>query len=136
MKVLPMFIISMLAALLSSMSVWADKWDDVRLSLNDFYMAFLMTGWMFLLEGMMMFHGSYILGGTALILVSFLCIRFQVFVDIQQYVRGMIPHHSMAILMSKKLIAKYGAGVLGSLPQEIIKTQESEILYLKKQEDK
>jgi hypothetical protein len=133
MKVAAMFVISMLAALLSSMSVWADKWDDIRLSLNDFYMAFLMTGWMFFLEGIWMVHMSYIVGGAILILASFLCIRFQAFVDIQQYIRGMIPHHSMAILMSKRLIGKYGQSVLGSLPSEIIKNQESEIRYLKKQ---
>lgn len=129
-----MFIISMLSALFSSMSVWADKWDDVRLSLNDFYMAFLMTGWMFVLEGALMLHGSYILGGTILILLSFICIRTQAFVDVQQYVRGMIPHHSMAVLMSKKLIGKYGESVLGTLPREIVKNQESEIIYLKNQE--
>lgn len=134
MKVVPMFIISMLAALLSSMSVWADKWDDIRLSLNDFYMAFLMTGWMFILEGIWMLDVPYIVGGGILILLSFLCIRLQVFIDIQQYVRGMIPHHSMAILMSKRLIEKYGEPVLGTLPREIVKTQESEILYLKNQE--
>jgi hypothetical protein len=116
------------------MSVWADKWSDIRLSLNDLYMAFLMTGWMFFLEGAWMLHGSYVLGGSVLILLSFLCIRTQAFVNIQQYVRGMIPHHSMAILMSKKLIEKYGESVLGSLPREIVKGQESEIIYLKNNE--
>lgn len=131
-----MFVISMLAALLSSMSFWADKWSDVRLSLNDFYMAFLMTGWMFFLEGAWMLHGSYVVGGAFLILVSFICIRLQAFVNIQQYIRGMIPHHSMAVLMSKKLIAKYGESVLGNLPREIVKGQESEIVYLKNQESK
>jgi hypothetical protein len=129
-----MFIISMLSALFSSMSIWADTWDDVRLSLNDFYMAFLMTGWMFLLEGAWMFHGSFMVGGAILILLSFICIRTQAFVDVQQYVRGMIPHHSMAVLMSKKLIQKYGESVLGTLPRQIVKNQESEIVYLKNQE--
>lgn len=131
-----MFLISMLSALLSSMSFWADKWSDVRLSLNDFYMAFLMTGWMFFLEGAWMLHWSFLVGGAALILVSLVCIRTQAFVDTQQYIRGMIPHHSMAVFMSKKLIEKYGHSVLGSLPHEIVKGQESEIVYLKNQETK
>lgn len=129
-----MFVISMLAALLSSMSVWADKWDDVRLSLNDFYMAFLMTGWMFFLEGAWMLHPSWILGGLALTIVSFVCIRTQFLINVHQYIRGMIPHHSMAVLMSKKLIGKYGDSVVGNLPKEIIKTQESEIVFLKNNE--
>lgn len=129
-----MFIVSMLSALLSSMSVWADKWDDVRLSLNDFYMAFLMTGWMFFLEGVWMLHTHFVIGGLALILVSFICIRSQFLVTIHQYIRGMIPHHSMAVLMSRKLVEKHGDTVLGNLPKEIIKNQESEIVYLKNAE--
>lgn len=131
-----MFIISMLSALLSSMSVWVDKWDDIRISLNDIYMAFLMTGWMFFLEGIYMIHPSYIITGGALVVLSFLCIRTQFLVDIHQYIRGMIPHHSMAVLMSKKLIQKYNPSVLGNLPYQIIKGQESEILFMKNQEYK
>ena len=46
-----MFIISFMSAILSAMFVWSDKMSDLRLTLNDFYMAFLMTGWMFLLMG-------------------------------------------------------------------------------------
>lgn len=128
-----MFLISMLSALLSSMSVWADKLDDVRLSINDFYMAFLMTGWMFFLEGSFMLHINYIVFGLALIVLSFLCIRTQAFVNLQQYGKGMIPHHSMAVLMSKKLIEKYGPNVLGNLPKNIVKSQESEITFMKNQ---
>jgi hypothetical protein len=128
-----MFIFSILAALLSSMSVWADKWSDVRLSLNDFYMAFLMTGWMFFLEGSFHFHLKYILFGIGLIVLSFFAIRTQFLVGVREYVRGMIPHHSMAVLMSKRLVEKYGDTVFGNLPKEIIQGQESEIRYMKSQ---
>ena len=41
-----MFFIMILAGLLSTMNMWADKIDDVRFSLNDFYMIGLMVGWM------------------------------------------------------------------------------------------
>ena len=52
----------------------------------------------------------------------------------EQYILGMIPHHSMAIHMSRKLIQS------GNLPQEsslnkfvsnIIISQEKEIEYMK-----
>ena len=43
-SVIPMMIISILSGLLSAMWVWASSWNDVRLSINDFYMATLMTG--------------------------------------------------------------------------------------------
>jgi hypothetical protein len=126
-----MFIISMLAALLSSMSIWADKLSDVRLSLNDFYMAFLMTGWMFFLEGMAISHRFYTFFGLALLILSFYVIRTQLFVNLNQYIQGMIPHHSMAIHMSRKLIDKYGDSALAGLPGEIIKSQENEIRFMK-----
>ena len=126
-----MFLISMAAALLSSMSVWADKVSDVRISLNDFYMAFLMTGWMFFLEGLVTYNKLYFSVGLLLILGSFICIRTQFLVNVSQYARGMIPHHSMAILMSKKLMEKYGESVFDKLPKEIVKGQESEIAFMK-----
>ena len=46
---IPIFIIMIIAGLLSSMNVWTDKLRDIRLHLNDIYMAILMTGWMFAL---------------------------------------------------------------------------------------
>lgn len=126
-----MFVISMLAAILSSMSIWVDTLSDVRLSLNDIYMGLLMTGWMFFLEGLVMAHRFFIFFGLAMILLTFYAIRFQLFVSVNQYIQGMIPHHSMAIHMSRRLIEKYGDSVLAGLPGEIIKAQENEIRFMK-----
>jgi uncharacterized protein (DUF305 family) len=42
----------------------------------------------------------------------------------------MIPHHSMAIHMSKKLLEKKNS--ISPFIQTIIKTQQDELLYLKK----
>jgi uncharacterized protein (DUF305 family) len=42
---------------------------------------------------------------------------------------GMIPHHSMAIHMSKKLLEKENN--IEDLAKNIIKTQEEEIIYMK-----
>jgi hypothetical protein len=126
-----MFTVSMVSALLSSMFVWADKLSDIRLSINDFYMAFLMTGWMFVLEGALTAQTFYTFFGLALLLLSFYAIRTQLFVTKNQYIQGMIPHHSMAIHMSRKLIQKYGDSVVAGLPGEIIKAQENEIRLLK-----
>ena len=126
-----MFLVSMLAALLSSMFVWADKLSDIRLSLNDVYMALLMTGWMFFLEGLLTYRRFHLFFGLAVLLLSFYAIRTQLFVTVNQYTQGMIPHHSMAIHMSRKLIDTYGDSVLAGLPGEIMKAQENEIRFLK-----
>ncbi len=130
-SVFQMALVGILSALLSSMSVWADKLSDVRLSLNDWYMATLMTGWMFLLEGLLLWHTNFIVIGVCVVAVSFALIRTQAFVSIKQYIQGMIPHHSMAVLMSRRLQEKYGDAVLYGLSSSIITSQEEEIKRMK-----
>jgi uncharacterized protein (DUF305 family) len=46
-------------------------------------------------------------------------------VSAEQYIQGMIPHHSMAIYMSKKVLDKNGAA-LNDLARSIITSQEAE----------
>jgi hypothetical protein len=133
MSTFAMTLISIASALLSGMWVWADKWSDIRLSLNDLYMALLMTGWMFLLQGIVMKQMNYALMGLALVIVSLIAIRFQILVSQDQYLEGMIPHHSMAVFLSKKQIEKSGNNekILGGLPFSIIQGQDKEIDQMK-----
>lgn len=133
MSTLTMTLISIVAALLSGMWVWADKWADVRLSINDLYMALLMTGWMFLLQGIAMKHSTYTIMGSVLVVASLFVIRFQILVSQDQYLQGMIPHHSMAVFLSKKQIEKSGNNekILDGLPFSIIQSQRVEIGKMK-----
>lgn len=126
-----MFFIMILSGLLSTMNVWADKWSDVRLSINDAYMTLLMTGWMFLFMGLYYSEQVIILIGAVLVLVNLWCIRTQFLVTNEQYVKGMIPHHSMAILMSKRLLENQPP-VMSSFVKNIIKSQEKEIQFMKR----
>jgi len=137
-----MIVFSILSGLLSTMNIWADKLSDIRLSLNDFYMALLMTGWMLLFEGiyMMNMHNYMLILGGILVIFSFFAIRTQLFVTVNQYRLGMIPHHSMAVHMSKKLIEnndnnpkyiRYIRNKLGNMPWDIITGQEREINFMK-----
>ena len=115
------------------MNVWADKLDDIRLSINDIYMTLLMNGWMFFFMGLYYGDISIVGLGLILVIVNIWCIRTQFMVTDSQFVLGMIPHHSMAVHMSKKLLER------GSLPSSlkdfassIIKNQEQEIDLMKK----
>jgi hypothetical protein len=119
-----------LSGLLSTMNVWVDKADDIRFSVNDAYMTLLMTGWMFLFMGLIYKETSVFFIGLLLILFNIWCIRNQFLVTETQYKLGMIPHHSMAVHMSKKLLEKENN--ISSLVKDIIKNQENEILILKK----
>jgi len=124
-----MFFIMLLSGFLSTMNVWADKWDDIRWSINDLYMTLLMTGWMFLFMGL--YYGeTYITNiGLLFVVVNIWCIRTQFMMSTKQYIQGMIPHHSMAVHMSKKLLQK--GTHLNKFVNNIVKTQEQEIQFMK-----
>jgi membrane protein insertase Oxa1/YidC/SpoIIIJ len=124
-----MFIIMFVSGILSTMNVWVDKYQDVRLSVNDVYMTLLMTGWMFFFMGIFYMDKPIILFGLTLLLLMFWCIRTQFLVNQSQYIMGMIPHHSMALHMSKKLLNN--KPVIEPFLITLIHTQEKEIEYLK-----
>jgi len=125
-----MFFIMILSGLLSTMNIFVDKIDDIRFSINDAYMILLMTGWMFFFMGLIYQEIRVFFIGLLLVIMSIWCIRTQFLVNETQYKQGMIPHHSMAIHMSRKLLEK--PNTITPFLQHIIKTQENEILLLKK----
>jgi hypothetical protein len=113
----------------STMNNWIDKWDDFRFSLNDFYMTGLMTGWMFFFMGLFSLRLGKCLFGLTIAVVFFVLIRTQWLVTEIQYLRGMIPHHSMAIMMSKRLEKRPNS--MSHLLDQIVKSQEKEIIIMK-----
>jgi len=125
-----MFFIMILSGLLSTMNVWVDKFDDIRFSINDLYMTLLMSGWMFLFMGLFYKEINIFLIGLLLTIIIIWCIRSQFLINETQYKLGMIPHHSMAIHMSKKLLEKNNN--ITPFIENLIKTQENEIIILKK----
>ncbi len=126
-----MFIVMILSGLLSNMNLYVNKIDDIRLSINDIYMTLIMTGWMFLFMGVFDNRCDIFVIGLGLVISNFYFIRTQFLVDETQYKLGMIPHHSMAIHMSKKLLEKQNNNI-DSFVKNIIKTQENEIIFMKK----
>jgi hypothetical protein len=126
---LAMFFISLTAGFLSTMNIWVDKYSDLRTGLNDVYMVFLMTGWMFLFSGIYYQDITIIIIGSILVIINMWCIRTQFLVTEEQYKLGMIPHHSMAIHMSKKLLEKKNN--MQNFLKNLINTQEEEIKILK-----
>lgn len=121
-----------LSGFLSTMNVWADKLDDVRFSINDVYMTLLMTGWMLLFMGVWYNDMSVAILGLFLVALNVWCIRTQFMVSPAQYLQGMIPHHSMAVHMSKRVRDAYPDASIQKYVTNIINTQESEIKYMKR----
>jgi hypothetical protein len=119
----------LLSGALSTMNVWANSIEDIQFHLNDVYMILLMTGWMFFFMGIY-YQDIYIgLFGFFLTSLSLWAIRTQAFITENQFLRGMIPHHSMAVFLSHKLREKPNS--IQPFLQSIIQTQEQEIKFMK-----
>lgn len=127
-----MIIACIFAGLGTTMNTWVDKWDDVRIGLNDLYMIGLMTGLMFFFMGAFSLHLGRTLFGLITATISFALIRTQAFVTEFQYLRGMIPHHSMGVMMSKHAEKKPNS--FAHLLDQIIQNQQKEIIIMKSYE--
>ena len=136
---LVMFIIMIISGLLSTMNIYADKLSDIRWSLNDVYMILLMTGWMITLMAIYYKNLHMFIFGCVLVVFNIWAIRSQFMISENQYILGMIPHHSMAIHMSKKLIEKKENSIMNrnsintitDFLKNIIYTQTQEIEFMK-----
>jgi hypothetical protein len=111
-------------------------WDHVRWSEERLYMALLMGGAMaVIMLGFMwgMHHNTKInvgivAGGLALMAVALFLSRTQFFVDDREYMKGMIPHHSIAILTSER--ADLDDLRVCELANQIIRSQRQEIAQM------
>ena len=149
-EVFIMMVIMFIAGLFSSMNNWVDKISDIQFHLNDVYMSLLMCGWSLILMGIYYIHAPILMIGIVFTGIILICIRKQLFINETQYLKGMIPHHSMAVLMSKKLIEKKENKIkdnninnmnnkksINSIPlvtkfiNNIIDTQNNEIKFMK-----
>jgi uncharacterized protein (DUF305 family) len=117
------------AGFLSTMNNWADSWSDISWSVNDIYMTGLMTGWMIFFMGLFSANTQWMMIGIVAAAVFIVLIRTQAFVSESQYLRGMIPHHSMAVFMSKRLAEKPNG--IPEFLQKIVGTQREEIEFMR-----
>ncbi len=108
-------------------------YDHVRWSEERVYMALLMGGAMAMVMLSFMWsmykntkvNWAIMAGGLGLALVALFLSRSQMFVDDTAYMKGMIPHHSIAILTSER--ADIDDVRVRELADEIIIAQRKEI---------
>lgn len=109
----------------------------IYISLNRFYMTSLMVAPMALIMlGMMgqmypsrKWNATIALAAVAVLALAFSGLRNQTLVSDVQYMKGMIPHHSSAILTSTQ--ANLKDPEVQKLAKDIIATQEKEIAQMK-----
>ncbi len=109
-----------------------DKPSDFRISMNQIYGGVFMAAAMVALESFVfMYSGTLILAMLALMVISALCIRYQIGIDDTMYLRDMIPHHSMAIVTSRPRIHRASDPRVQKLSETILNTQLAEIHQMK-----
>ena len=119
------------------MYAMVDRLGNVFISVNQFYMAALMTAPMVVLELLLMGSmykdkklNAILFGiGVIALLVFWTLIRQQAAVGDRQFLRSMIPHHAGAILMCEE--ARLREPEVLQLCEGIVSSQQSEIAKMK-----
>lgn len=128
----------MFLAMFALMYAMVDGWENVYLlSLNQAYMALLMTGAMAAIELVVMrkmypnrrWNAWLIAASTLIAVLSWVAIRQQTGINDTQFLRSMIPHHAGALLMCEQSPANDAR--IRSLCREIQKSQQREIDLMK-----
>lgn len=115
-----------------------NEFSNIFFSLNKFYMAFMMTLPMIIIEiGLMvsMYKDKkknyfFIFGTILLLIIFFIFIRNQIGIKDKQFLKSMIPHHASAILMCEN--ANIENQEIIELCDSIIQSQQQEIDQMKK----
>jgi uncharacterized protein (DUF305 family) len=135
-KLLIMAVLSFIAMYILMYSM-VNSIHNVYPNINQFYMAALMTMPMIIIElalmGKMYMNKrlNAILIGVCMVglILFFSLIQFQTAVSDKQFLKGMIPHHAAAILMSEQ--SESQDPEIKKLQQEIISSQQEEISVMK-----
>lgn len=135
-KLLIMLVLSFISMYILMYSM-VNSIKNVYPNINQFYMAGLMTMPMIIIELALMgkmymnkkLNALLISISSAVLVAFFLLIQFQTGVTDRQFLRGMIPHHAAAILMSEQ--SKSQDPEIKKLQQEIISSQQEEIKVMK-----
>lgn len=134
-----MFIIMVcIGILFNPMNILIYKLSDLYLSQTLFYGGLLMASNMVwaheIVHFLSMGHfdiSVFLIGIILSIFVSVFLLREQILVDDKQWLKRMISHHSTALTTSNKIYERTNNPQIKKLANEIILTQEKEILQMK-----
>lgn len=121
--------------LLTSNNVMLTFRNGVYNHLNKAYMALLMGVVMALIFYiLLLFQGHFskwLVITTILVIILVILIRQQTRVNDEQFLKGMIEHHDMALLMSDRIKEKTNKNNIYRFADWIIERQQEEIDYIK-----
>jgi uncharacterized protein (DUF305 family) len=106
---------------------------DFRISRTQLYAGVFMGACMMAVEAIM--HPMDFIGWSLTIVLlagSVIMLRWQIGVSDDEYLKDMIPHHSMAVLTSEARVSSAKNPQVLALAQSILRTQKEEIVAMKK----
>jgi len=113
--------------------IMVNSLSDITNNIGKAYMATIMALFMILLEVMMhdhqysVFSLHFYVGILAALAIFIYLYRKQVAIKDEQYLEGMIEHHSMALLTSEEILKKTDNYDIAKLAKNIIQTQTDEL---------
>ena len=132
-----MFIFSFLIQYFAMPPLMVNSLSDITNNIGKAYLAVIMGLFMVLIEVGMhdMQYGSFSTTKYGII-IAFLSLfiylyRKQIAIKDEEYVKGMIEHHSMAIFMSEEILQKTDNYHIAKLAKNIIQKQNDEIREMK-----
>lgn len=119
------------------MYIMVNKYSNVYLNLNQFYMAGVMTIPMVIIELFLMrmmyqnkkLNALIVVISLAVFILLMIFIRKQTAISDREFLKSMIPHHAAAILMCQK--AQLQNPEIKELCKSIIENQQAEIDFMK-----
>ena len=141
-SIIIMFVGSFIIQYLLMPAIMVNQRSDITNNLGKAYVSILMALFMIGLEIMMHDHQYSIFSSKLyLVLAFFISIfiylyRKQVAIYDEQYLEGMIEHHSMGILTSERILEKTNNYQVAKLAKDIIQTQKDEIRIMREINEK
>jgi hypothetical protein len=134
---LVMFIGSFIIQYFVMPTIMVQEFSDITNNIGKAYMATIMGLLMILLEVLMHDHqynvfSLHYYGFIVLALLLFVYLyKKQLYIGDNQYLEGMIEHHSMALLTSEEVLKKTNDYNIAKIAKNIIETQQDELQRMK-----
>lgn len=132
------FVMFVVGVLFNPMNILAYRLGDLFLSLTLLYGGLLMASNMIWAHEIVHYFSSgvfniyiFIFGIILSSIISIFLLRSQLFVNDNQWLKRMISHHSTAITTSHKISNRTENTEIKKLANDIIDTQEKEIILMK-----
>lgn len=137
-QIIQFIIMALVGILFNPMNMLAYKVSDLYVSLTLVYGGLLMASNMIwsheIIHYMSMGHFNPSLFGIGIVLsifITIVCLRKQLLVTDNQWLRRMISHHSTALTTSHIIYNRTNDATVKQLAKDIIDTQEKEIAQMK-----